>query len=173
MKSQGGSHTSHRCRPVFLARTKIYLRRPEKPAIFWPLVSLILHRPEKSPNFWPLLRYGPRWPEKRQISWPGHDCETGYLAREAARQASMPVSRSKQAARATPMGSLRLLCAPSPISRLYFSLGLSTRTSIFMDRSLKFVLASTEIPVFMDKTAHPPILSIITVLLMDNTQTLR
>ena len=79
----------------------------------------------------------------------------------------MPVSRSKQSARATPMGSLRLLCALSPISRLYFSLGLSTRTSIFVDRSLNFVLASTEIPVFMDRIAESIVVSMKTALFVD------
>ena len=52
-------------------------------------------------------------------------------------------------------GLAPLLCALSLASRVYFSLGLSTRTSIFVDRNINFVLASTEIPVFMDKTAHP------------------
>ena len=86
--------------------------------------------------------------KKRQISWPGHDCETGDLAREAARLANTPASRSKQAARATPKGSLRMLCAQSPISGLYFSLGLSTRTTIFVD----LVFVSTESALFVDRT---------------------
>ena len=125
-----------KCR--FLAANQNLSPSARKSRHFLAIVSLILHRPEKRPIF-----------------WPGHDCETGDLAREAARLANTPASRSKQAARAMPMGSLRLLCAPSPIYRLYFSLGLSTRMTIFVDRSLNFVLASTEIPVFMDKTAHP------------------
>ena len=53
-------------------------------------------------------------------------------------------------------GLAPLLCALSPTSRVDLSQGLSIRTTIPVDRSLNLVLASTEIPVFMDKTANYP-----------------
>ena len=54
--------------------------------------------------------------------------------RQATRLASTPASRSKQATRATPKGSLLMLCALSPTSRPYLSLGLSIRATFFVDR---------------------------------------
>ena len=68
-------------------------------------------------------------------------------------------------------GLAPLLCAHSPISRVYLSQGLSIRVILFEGRNLKLavvstqtahlvgrchnlVLASTEILVFMDKTAQ-------------------
>ena len=93
--------------------------------------SFNLRRPENSPNFWPPYRLCPRWPEKSLFSWPILDCETGDIASEATRLANTPASRSKQAARATPKGSLRcfvpLVQPLDPISvwvcpsKLYFS----------------------------------------------------
>ena len=52
-------------------------------------------------------------------------------------------------------GLAPLLCALSPASRVYLSQGLSIRATLFVDRCHNLVLASTEIPVFMDKTANP------------------
>ena len=69
-------------------------------------------------------------------------------------------------------GLAPLLCALSPASRVYLSQGLSIRVTLFEGRNIKLtvvstqtahfvdrchnlVLASTEIPVFMDKTANP------------------
>ena len=89
---------------------------------------------------------------------------------QATRLANMPTSRSKQAARATPKGSLLMLCALSPTSRPYLSLGLSIRATLFVDRCHNLVLASTEIPVFMDKIAQLTILSTRTALFMDSPQ---
>ena len=106
------------------------------------------------------------------------------FGQQATRLANMPVSRSKQVARATPKGSLRLLCAPSQISELSHLLRpviretlfkgrnlkltvVSTQTAHLVDRCHNLVLASTEIPVFMDKTAQLTILSTRTALFMD------
>ena len=93
--------------------------------------------------------------------------ETWSAGNAAGKYAGQPL---KASCASCAEGLVPLLCALSPTSRVYLSQGLSIRTTIPVDRSLNLVLASTEIPVFMDKTAN---LSIITVLLMDNTQTLR
>ena len=90
------------------------------------------------------------------------------LGQQATRLASTPASRSKQAARATPKGSLLMLCALSPTSRPYLSLGLSIRATFFVDRGHSLCLASTEIPVFMDKIAKLTVVSIKTALFVDS-----
>jgi len=90
--------------------------------------------------------------------------------RQATRLASTSASRSKQATRATPKGSLLMLCALSPISRPYLSLGLSIRATFFVDRCHNLVLASTEIPVFMDRIAKSIVVSTQTALFVDSSR---
>ena len=65
-------------------------------------------------------------------------------------------------------GLAPLLCALSPTSRPYLSLGLSIRATLFVDRCHNLVLASTEIPIFMDKIAKLTVVSIKTTLFMDS-----
>jgi len=101
------------------------------------------------------------------------------LGQQATRLANTPASLSKQAARATPKGSRSLLCAPSQISELSHLLRPVIRVTLFEGINLKLTVvstqtahfvdrcASTEIPVFMDKTAQLTILSTRTALFMD------
>ena len=81
--------------------------------------------------------------------------------------ASTPASRLKQAMRATPKGSLRLLCALSPTSRPYLSLGLSIRATFFVDRNLKLTVVSTQTALFVDKCIKQIELSTISAISMD------
>ena len=52
---------------------------------------------------------------------------------------------------------------------LYFKVRLSTRTALFMDRCHNFALVSTEMPLFMDITAKPSVLSTKSCGSMDTT----
>ena len=52
---------------------------------------------------------------------------------------------------------------------LYFKVRLSTRTALFMDRCHNFALVSTEMPLFMDITAEPSVLSTKSCGSMDTT----
>ena len=52
---------------------------------------------------------------------------------------------------------------------LYFKVRLSTRTALFMDRCHNFALVSTEMPLFMDITAKPYVLSTKSCGSMDTT----
>lgn len=52
---------------------------------------------------------------------------------------------------------------------LYFKVRLSTRTALFMDRCRNFALVSTEMPLFMDITAKPNVLSTKSCGSMDTT----
>ena len=51
----------------------------------------------------------------------------------------------------------------------YFKVSLSTRTALFMDRCHNFALVSTEMPLFMDITAKPSVLSTKSCGSMDTT----
>ena len=52
---------------------------------------------------------------------------------------------------------------------LYFKVRLSTRNALFMDRCHNFALVSTEMPLFMDITAKPSVLSTKSCGSMDTT----
>ena len=52
---------------------------------------------------------------------------------------------------------------------LYFKVRLSTRTALIMDRCHNFALVSTEMPLFMDITAKPSVLSTKSCGSMDTT----
>ena len=52
---------------------------------------------------------------------------------------------------------------------LYFKVRLSTRTALFMDRCHNFALVSTEMPLSMDITAKPSVLSTKSCGSMDTT----
>lgn len=135
---------------LFVDRTAVFHILSTEPPLFMDRSRILGQSVTKLPIFQACVRW---W-----YKMPGQ---------QATRLANMPASRSKQTARATPKGSLCLLCALSSASRVYLSQGLSTRPYLFVDRCHNLVLASTEIPVFMDKTAQLTILSTITALFMD------
>ena len=89
------------------------------------------------------------------------------LGHQATWLANTQACRSKQATRATPKGSLRLLCALSPTSRPYLSLGLSIRATFFVDRNLKLTVVSTQTALFVDRCIKQIELSTISAISMD------
>ena len=77
--------------------------------------------------------------------------ETWSAGNAAGKYAGQPL---KASCASCAEGLAPLLCALSPTSRVYLSQGLSIRATLFVDRCHNLVLASTEILVFMDKTAQ-------------------
>ena len=121
------------------------------------------------PFFWPRIKIYLHRPEKRQISWPGHDCETGDLAREAARLANTPASRSKQAVRATPKGSLRCFVPRAKSPNFLICCVLSIRVTLFEGRNLKLTVVSTQTAHFVDRCIRSIKLSTKTHLFVDRS----
>ena len=153
---------------LFVDSTAVFHILSTEPPLFMDISRILGQSVTKLPIFLACVRWWYKMPGQ-QATW----------------LANTQASRSKQAERATPKSSLSLLCALSPTSRPYLSLGLSIRETLFKGRNLKLtvvstqtahlvdrchnlVLASTEIPVFIDKTAQLTILSTRTALFMDS-----
>ncbi len=136
---------------LFVDRTAVFHILSTEPPLFMDRSRILGQSVTKLPIFLACVRW---W-----YKMPGQ---------QATRLANMLASRSKQTARATPKGSLCLLCALRPASRPYLSLGLSIRATFFVDRNLKLTVVSTQTALFVDKTVQLTILSTRTALFMDS-----